>query len=230
MYYPSADRHAIGAARSERRPVVQFQEPVQPDLAVGRRLGAALVPGQRHDLRQPVHLSRASPATAARSSAGRWTATTTRTTPARPGGRRSDGNNNLAAGDWTMDPARTVLRQLTFSESVDHDLPSQSVPRHPLTAADDADAASVARGGRSRSRWRRRCLRRWRSIALDGHAASRRLAQVAPVAPSPITPPACEPGPLRGDRRATASPRRDRDRATSAQPRAADPPVSTSRR
>jgi hypothetical protein len=26
---------------------------------------------------------------------------------------------NLARGDWTMDPAGTVLRQLTFAESVD---------------------------------------------------------------------------------------------------------------
>jgi hypothetical protein len=32
---------------------------------------------------------------------------------------QSDDNNNLAAGDWTIDPATTVLRQLTFSESVD---------------------------------------------------------------------------------------------------------------
>ncbi len=32
---------------------------------------------------------------------------------------QSDGDNNLAAGDWTIDPARTVLRQLTFSEAVD---------------------------------------------------------------------------------------------------------------
>lgn len=32
---------------------------------------------------------------------------------------QSDDSNNLAAGDWTIDPADTVLRQLTFSESVD---------------------------------------------------------------------------------------------------------------
>ena len=32
---------------------------------------------------------------------------------------QSDGNNNLAAGDWTFDPGRTVLRQLTFGEPVD---------------------------------------------------------------------------------------------------------------
>lgn len=32
---------------------------------------------------------------------------------------QSDDSNNLAAGDWTIDPAGTVLRQLTFSESVD---------------------------------------------------------------------------------------------------------------
>lgn len=32
---------------------------------------------------------------------------------------QSDGSNNLAPGEWTFDPADTVLRQLTFSESVD---------------------------------------------------------------------------------------------------------------
>jgi hypothetical protein len=32
---------------------------------------------------------------------------------------QSDGDNNLAAGAWTIDPAATVLRQLTFSEAVD---------------------------------------------------------------------------------------------------------------
>jgi hypothetical protein len=32
---------------------------------------------------------------------------------------QSDDSNNLAAGDWTINPADTVLRQLTFSESVD---------------------------------------------------------------------------------------------------------------
>ena len=28
-------------------------------------------------------------------------------------------HGNLAPGDWTMDPASTVLRQLTFAETVD---------------------------------------------------------------------------------------------------------------
>jgi len=32
---------------------------------------------------------------------------------------QSDDNNNLAAGDWTFDPAVTVVRQLTFAEPVD---------------------------------------------------------------------------------------------------------------
>ena len=32
---------------------------------------------------------------------------------------QSDSNNNLAAGDWTFDPAGTVLRQLTLTETVD---------------------------------------------------------------------------------------------------------------
>lgn len=31
---------------------------------------------------------------------------------------QQDGNNNLGAGDWTFDPATTVLRQLTFAETV----------------------------------------------------------------------------------------------------------------
>jgi len=32
---------------------------------------------------------------------------------------QTDDDNNLAAGEWTFDPAATVVRQLTFSESVD---------------------------------------------------------------------------------------------------------------
>ena len=32
---------------------------------------------------------------------------------------QSDGTNDLAAGDWTFDPARTVVRQLTIAEPVD---------------------------------------------------------------------------------------------------------------